>query len=177
MEKHATPYRVYLDNRVFVSLLRTTMRGISKITALLISACFIISCGYACKKQPKEIDMQKDTITASLDSGFQLMHNQTASIGSENLSVKFVNVAEDSRCPVGVECIWAGQAKIELEIKQKDEEPEIIVLISQAGREELAKKDIDGYSIRLLEVKPPRLPQQELRLSDYIISISISKIG
>jgi len=64
--------------------------------------------------------MRDVAIKTSLDSSFQLTHNQTAIIESENLSIKFVNVAEDSRCPVGVQCVWPGQAKIELEIKRKD---------------------------------------------------------
>ena len=118
--------------------------------------------------------MQKDVVEASLDSSFQIKHNQTAIIESENLSIKFVNVVEDSRCPVGVKCIWAGQAEIEVEIKHKDKEPEKIVLISQAGREELAETQVDDYLIRLLKVEPSRQKDVELQLSDYIIMIKVS---
>ncbi|UCC81236.1 MAG: hypothetical protein JSW64_07740 [Candidatus Zixiibacteriota bacterium] len=151
------------------------MRASLKLTALIMSACFIISCGYACKKQSKETEIQKTTISASLDSSFQLMHNQTAVIEPENLSIKFVNVTEDSRCPVGVECIWAGQAKIEVEIKREDEEPEIIVLTSQAGREELAEMQVKDYFIKLLKVEPPRQKDVELKLSDYNITLIASR--
>jgi hypothetical protein len=150
------------------------MAGLSQITALLICAVIFFG-GCAGKKQPKEIEMQKDTIAASLDGSFQFKHNQTAVIEPENLSIKFVNVAEDSRCPVGVECIWAGQAEIELEIKQKDNKPEKIVLISQAGRDELAETQVDDYLIRLLKVEPPRQKDIELKSSDYIITLLISR--
>ncbi|UCE65100.1 MAG: hypothetical protein JSU85_09480 [Candidatus Zixiibacteriota bacterium] len=119
--------------------------------------------------------MQKDTITASLDSSFQLMHSQTAVVETEDLSVKFTNVAEDSRCPVGVECIWQGQAKIELEIKRKDKEPENITLTSLAGRDELAITQVNDHFIRLLKVEPPRIKDVELKLSDYNITLIVSR--
>jgi hypothetical protein len=152
------------------------MRASLKIAALVVSACFIIPWGCAGKKHPKEIDMQKDTITASLDSSFQLMHNQTAYMESEDLSIKFLNVIEDSRCPVGVICIWPGQVKIELEIRQKGKEPEKIVLTSQAGRDELAETRVNDFLFRLLKVEPLRQKDAELQLSDYVIMIMVSMI-
>ena len=30
------------------------------------------------------------------------------------LTVKFVSVIEDSRCPVGTNCVWAGNAKVKV---------------------------------------------------------------
>ena len=140
-----------------------------------MSACFVNPWGCAGKKQPKETDMQKSLVTASLGVNFQLKHNQTAVIESENLSVEFMNVAEDSRCPVGVECIWAGQAKIELEIKQKDKEPENIVLTSIAGQDELAVTQIEDNFIKLIKVEPPRIKDIELKLSDYNITLMVSR--
>lgn len=38
------------------------------------------------------------------------------SIGFGNKSVKFVKVLSDSRCPVDVTCVWAGEAKVLIEI-------------------------------------------------------------
>lgn len=32
------------------------------------------------------------------------------------LKIKFLEVTEDSRCPTGVDCIWAGNAKIKVQI-------------------------------------------------------------
>lgn len=140
-----------------------------------MSACFIIPWGCAGKKQPQETDMQNTTIRVSLDSGFQLMHNQAAVIEPEDLSVKFVNVAEDSRCPVGVECIWAGQAKIELEIRLQGNKPYSITLISQEGRDDLAIKRLNGLFVKLVKVEPRRQPNQELSLKDYLITLNISR--
>lgn len=32
------------------------------------------------------------------------------------LKIKFIEVTEDSRCPTGVDCIWAGNAKVKVQI-------------------------------------------------------------
>lgn len=32
------------------------------------------------------------------------------------LKIKFLEVTEDSRCPIGVDCIWEGNAKVKVQI-------------------------------------------------------------
>jgi len=39
-----------------------------------------------------------------------------------NHSITFKEVLEDSRCPIGVNCIWAGRAKISIEVSKEGEE-------------------------------------------------------
>jgi hypothetical protein len=56
------------------------------------------------------------TIKASLDSEFTLSVGQSARIASESMDIKFIGVTADSRCPKGVECVWAGEVTCEIEI-------------------------------------------------------------
>jgi hypothetical protein len=44
-----------------------------------------------------------------LNEELSLSLGQRTSVEGENLEVKFVEVVEDSRCPRGVTCIWAGR--------------------------------------------------------------------
>ena len=43
---------------------------------------------------------------------------ETIQIGSHTITFK--DVLEDSRCPVGVTCVWAGRAKISVEISDEE---------------------------------------------------------
>lgn len=43
-------------------------------------------------------------------------------ISIENHTLKFVKVIEDSRCPKGANCVWAGRAKILVEISSENKE-------------------------------------------------------
>ncbi len=35
-----------------------------------------------------------------------------------NITIKFIEVVEDSRCPKGVDCMWAGRAVVKVEVSQ-----------------------------------------------------------
>jgi hypothetical protein len=50
-------------------------------------------------------------IKASLGQEFTLTVGQTVVINGEKIQFKFDAVTADSRCPKGVTCIWAGEAK------------------------------------------------------------------
>jgi hypothetical protein len=43
---------------------------------------------------------------------------QTVDFGPANVTV--VKVLEDSRCPVGVQCVWAGRVKVAVRIENRD---------------------------------------------------------
>ena len=53
-----------------------------------------------------------DTIAAPLGDPFQLRINQTAVIIPDNISISFLDVREDSRCPASVACVWQGQVTV-----------------------------------------------------------------
>ena len=52
------------------------------------------------------------TITASPGVQFTLHLGETAVIQGRNVAITFRDVTGDSRCPVGVQCVWAGNATI-----------------------------------------------------------------
>jgi hypothetical protein len=47
---------------------------------------------------------------------FDLKIEGTALIENEEILFRFADVAEDSRCPIGMMCIWAGNAKVVINI-------------------------------------------------------------
>jgi hypothetical protein len=51
-----------------------------------------------------------------LGQEFTLPVGQTAVIKSEGLALKFEAVTADSRCPLGAQCIWAGEAKSQINL-------------------------------------------------------------
>ena len=45
---------------------------------------------------------------------FDIAVGQTVEVQGTPMTIRFSGVAEDSRCPVDVQCVWAGDAVIEL---------------------------------------------------------------
>jgi hypothetical protein len=58
-----------------------------------------------------------------LNKYFRIKAGESVSIPSENMTIWFVDVTEDSRCPRGVQCIQAGQATALIRIEASDTPP------------------------------------------------------
>lgn len=69
------------------------------------------------------------TIVAQPGVTFDLPIGKTASLSGNGVRITFKQVQEDSRCPVDVQCVWAGDAKIQLTIS-RDGVPDDVKVIS-----------------------------------------------
>lgn len=58
---------------------------------------------------------------ALLRTPFVLAPGQTAVVRPPGLVVEFVRVTEDSRCPTGANCAWAGRAMILISVSSRDD--------------------------------------------------------
>lgn len=88
-------------------------------------------------------------------------------IGSEKVSVKFVDVLEDSRCPSNVTCVWAGNGKVQLRFAQDN-----IQLNTYLKPHEATLGDVN---IQLLSLDPyPEHPRQ-FEKDDYKVRLLITK--
>jgi hypothetical protein len=117
---------------------------------------------------------KREAIQARLDEPFAFRFGQTARIEGEKIEIEFADVTEDSRCPVNVTCVWEGQVTIALDISIGGKQPAYYHLTRRAVHEELASANIDGYSMTLLKVKPPKT-KDKIELAEYIVTLSVSK--
>ncbi|MFA5401083.1 MAG: hypothetical protein WC169_08590 [Dehalococcoidia bacterium] len=69
---------------------------------LLLSSLFLFITAAGCQGS-------EGRIQASLDKEFSLSIGQTAEIKSEGITLQFEGIQEDSRCPEGATCFWAGR--------------------------------------------------------------------
>lgn len=61
-------------------------------------------------------------------------------------TLQYVRVLSDSRCPVGTQCIWAGEATIELTL-ESGKEKQTFTLTDRAGKKSILGIDIELVSI------------------------------
>ncbi|ULT23334.1 hypothetical protein KUH03_29635 [Sphingobacterium sp. E70] len=76
------------------------------------------------------------------------------------LQIKFNRIVEESRCPEGVDCIWAGVAVAEIELTDKATKPVILNLATtdMQTRDYQKSTDFNGYTVTLQNVAP--IPRQ-----------------
>jgi hypothetical protein len=60
--------------------------------------------------------MQTTAVIVEPGVAFTLAPGQTATVKTADTRITFREVREDSRCPVDVQCVWAGDAKVEVNI-------------------------------------------------------------
>jgi hypothetical protein len=65
-----------------------------------------------CTPAPSPEPDPAPTVAATLGQPFELRPGQRAVIAGEELTVRFTEVAGDSRCPTGAQCIQAGNAVV-----------------------------------------------------------------
>ncbi len=72
----------------------------------------------ACSPKPAAPPPQAPAAGAALDQPFALRVGQRATVAGAEVTVRVESVASDSRCPTGVQCVWAGNAVVRAVLSQ-----------------------------------------------------------
>ena len=83
---------------------------------------------------------------------------QTANV--DGLRVTPLRLLEDSRCPRGVQCVWAGQVRISVSVRDRSGVDTSELTLGQPVND--ARRELE-----LIEVSPERLADRQIRLPDY----------
>jgi hypothetical protein len=114
-------------------------------------------------------------IVASAQTGQAVLvcAGKQATAKQSGLTVKFVEVLEDSRCPTDANCIWAGNARIKIEVTNKDGGEKTFELNTSSG----PKGDqFDGWAIDLESLTPAPRSAQKTDPQSYQAKITISRL-
>jgi hypothetical protein len=100
-------------------------------------------------------------------------YGRQVAAAKENLTLKFVVILEDSRCPEGVQCIWAGNARIELAVTRAGEDTTSLELNTN-DRYPVEAQYLD-YTITLIDLKPYPKAAEQIDIENYTATIEIQK--
>jgi hypothetical protein len=88
-------------------------------------------------------------------ASFTLAPGESAAVKGTDARITFKRVTEDSRCPVDVTCVWAGDAKIEITISRNGAADETRILSITASKSEAT---VGNLRIRFASLAP--VPRQ-----------------
>lgn len=111
------------------------------------------------------------TVNAKLGEEFSLQIGQMATLTSENLSITFKEVVSDSRCPIGVTCVWAGQVSCLTEIMMDSTMDKLVLTLEGSGS---ANQSFKGYKVAF-NVTPYPEAGKQIAQGDYRLVMTISK--
>lgn len=99
--------------------------------------------------------MQTTAVIVEPGVAFTLAPGQTATVKTVETRITFNEVREDSRCPVDVTCVWAGDAKVEVTMARAGVPTETRTLSITAPENEV---QIGNLKIRFVGLTP--VPRQ-----------------
>jgi hypothetical protein len=108
----------------------------------------------------------------NIDRDFDLKPGQTARVDGTALTVSFVGVPEDSRCPTDVVCVWAGNGAVSLVITDDTGAKTTVVLNTT-----LSPRSVRSslYEISLTGLKPAPKQASPIPLADYVATLRITR--
>ena len=113
-----------------------------------------------------------DDHMAPLNQEFEIKLGDTVWIQDELLRIDFQGVAEDSRCPEGVACVWAGNAKVVLRVMKARKRPAAMMLNTMLNPKQGSYR---GYEVRLVKLEPPRKKGVRLRKREYLATLIVTR--
>jgi hypothetical protein len=98
--------------------------------------------------------------------------NQEKRFAKSKLSVRFVELVEDSRCPVDTQCIWAGNAKIKLRVSKNGRSHDLTLDTNGPNQTVTA----EGYKIKLVGLTPAPRSNIRINRNGYVATLEAEKL-
>jgi hypothetical protein len=153
-------------NSLFTIFIAIALLGISSLIAVGLynnrTIDTILAIAYA---QPSE---DSNAITTALGEPFQLQINQTANIMPNNMSIRLLDVPEDSRCPAFVVCVWPGQVTVSLNVTESSFS-KVLNLTLGPSPSNSSIANVDSHIVELLQVEPHLMGDEQIPKSDYSV--------
>lgn len=111
-----------------------------------------------------------DVKQVALNQEFEIKVGERVSV--EGLKINFETVAEDSRCPVDVTCVWAGNAKVILKLSKTRKRAAQLKLNTGLEPRHLL---YDGYDVKLVGISPSRKKAEKIKKSDYVARLVVTR--
>lgn len=84
----------------------------------------------------------------------------------------------DSRCPIDVECVWAGMVEVELELAELLHEPRTVKLyLGDTGDDQPTFLEIDSGYLTLLSVTPLPENAKEILPAEIEVELVITQLA
>lgn len=87
-------------------------------------------------------------------------------------SIRFIEVVEDSRCPEGATCIWAGRAIVKAELTENGADPKTFEL--EVGNLESVFNG-EKFSIKALKLDPYPKAENETQKDAYTATFLVER--
>lgn len=112
-----------------------------------------------------------------LEEPIEIYLGETISHCEENISLTFVELISDSRCPANANCIWQGMIEVKIAVVIEGKESTFQLSSEPNYGSKLPRtQELEGYQITLENAFPYPVIGQKVNDKDRIVVISIQKV-
>jgi hypothetical protein len=129
---------------------------------------------------PLAVNAQAGSAGAAIDGGpvpadVQLHVGETAALDGGAVQVTFTQVAEDSRCPKDVLCVWAGRALVELHVWVDGADKGLVTASLMPGSPPSQELDatVERYVFSLTDLQPYPQASQPQPLDQRVATLHV----
>lgn len=111
------------------------------------------------------------TVQVAIGQDFQLAAGQAGKVNGTPITVVFRSVGTDSRCPSNVQCVWAGDAAINLSLSATTTASQETALHTT-----LEPKFVDyaGYRVKVFGLSPIPKSGSTIPATSYVVTLQVS---
>ena len=143
----------------------------TKHVALLFSVALL----FACSASSKEVLSLPSAPSGSvaLGSTFSLAPTESVLINQGAITLTFVKVSGDSRCPTDmlIQCVWAGSVQLKISVKS-DVGVQDIAIETQPSKDLIT---VDRYMVQLVAVTPGKRTTDSIPMANYRATFRVTK--
>ena len=112
------------------------------------------------------------SVDAKTGTELKLRVAQEKTVPRTAIRIKFLSVIEDSRCPEGVNCIWAGVAKIKIQLRKAGKPAKEFELNTNQTDKTIT---FEGHEIKLAALTPYPKSGTAIKAASYSATLTITK--
>ena len=109
---------------------------------------------------------------ASKTESVKIQVNKEKKLVQSKLTIKFLELVEDSRCPTGVQCIWAGNGKIKVSVKRGTAAAKVFDMDTNGPNNTISH---GGYKVTLKDLTPHPAENIRINRNGYVATFSVTK--
>lgn len=106
---------------------------------------------------------------------FVLAHGATMQTADNAINIQFSTVTGDSRCPEGVQCIWAGRADCAFILTKGDIAEGVTLSSGDYSQGGSGQTVFNGYTVTLNDIAPATRAGETIKQEDYRATLTVTK--
>jgi hypothetical protein len=143
----------------------------TKVLRLLMITGLLLGCSGIALKLNSAAAKQTG---ARVGQEFPLKAGQQLKLEDADLSLKFVGVKQDSRCPSNVNCVWAGNAEVALELVN-GQCTTALTLNTHPRSPASDEGKAGGFRVKLVKLDPYPHTEQKIAPGDYRATLLVTR--